>query len=279
MYFKKLKKIQCAFLKGLFEDGSVNIKRGVFDHIEFCSHNKKLIEQVRIMLLNFGIITTTNFRVGNYYLYIYKRDVRIFYKEIGFISFEKQENLLKCMKDCNRYSTNYRIPNIICRVRGYIHNLSKQELRKLSNRERELLRRESNLISEKALKDIMQKFELPDDLVNDIEYLIENVYLDEVSKIENTKKQCYCIEMPITHKFIQNGFIGSNCQGGQFKVVILVTPKAHTFMLNSNLLYVGESRAKEKCYHLGEIKTVNNALKKKENFDRKTMLYAFLKES
>lgn len=65
-------------------------------------------------------------------------------------------------------------------------------------------------------------------------------------------------------------------QGGQFKIVIIVTPKAHTFMLNSNLLYVGESRAKEKCYHLGEIKTVNNALKKKENFDRKTMLSIFL---
>lgn len=68
-------------------------------------------------------------------------------------------------------------------------------------------------------------------------------------------------------------------QGGQFKVVILLTPKAHTFMLNSNLLYVGESRAKEKCYHLGEIRTVNNALKKKENFDRKTMLGTFLIES
>ena len=68
-------------------------------------------------------------------------------------------------------------------------------------------------------------------------------------------------------------------QGGQFKVVILVTPKAHTFMLNSNLLYVGESRAKEKCYHLGEIRTVNNALKKKENFDRKTMLGIFLQVS
>ena len=48
-------------------------------------------------------------------------------------------------------------------------------------------------------------------------------------------------------------------------------------MLNSNLLYVGESRAKEKCYHLGEIRTVNNALKKKENFDRKTMLQIFMK--
>lgn len=68
-------------------------------------------------------------------------------------------------------------------------------------------------------------------------------------------------------------------QGGQFKVVILVTPRSHTFMLNSNLLYVGISRAKEKCYHLGEIKTVNNALKKKENFDRKTLLGGFLQAS
>jgi len=66
-------------------------------------------------------------------------------------------------------------------------------------------------------------------------------------------------------------------QGGQFKVVILLTPKAHTFMLNSNLLYVGESRAKERCFHIGEVKTVNTALKKKENFDRKTMLKDFLK--
>ncbi len=68
-------------------------------------------------------------------------------------------------------------------------------------------------------------------------------------------------------------------QGGQFKVVILVTPRSHTYMLNSNLLYVGISRAKEKCYHLGEVKTINNALKKKENFDRKTMLGTFLEVS
>ena len=31
-------------------------------------------------------------------------------------------------------------------------------------------------------------------------------------------------------------------QGGQFKVVILITPRSHTFMLNSNLLYIGISR-------------------------------------
>ena len=46
-------------------------------------------------------------------------------------------------------------------------------------------------------------------------------------------------------------------------------------MLNSNLLYVGVSSAKEKCYHLGEVRTVNNALKKKENFDKKDIIRWF----
>lgn len=67
-------------------------------------------------------------------------------------------------------------------------------------------------------------------------------------------------------------------QGGEFKQVIFITPSAHTYMLNSNLLYVGISRAKENCYHLGEVRTINIALKKKENFDRKTLLQNFLKE-
>ena len=42
--------------------------------------------------------------------------------------------------------------------------------------------------------------------------------------------------------------------------------------------YVGVSRAKERCYHLGEIRTVNMALKKKENFDRKTLLLTLLNQ-
>jgi len=67
-------------------------------------------------------------------------------------------------------------------------------------------------------------------------------------------------------------------QGGEFKAVILVTPKAHTFMLNSNLLYVGVSRAKQTCFHVGEARTVNLALKKKENYDRKTLLLEFLQK-
>lgn len=65
-------------------------------------------------------------------------------------------------------------------------------------------------------------------------------------------------------------------QGGSAKVIILLTPSSHTFMLNSNLLYVGLTRMKEKCYHIGSSKTVNISIKKKENFNRRTFMQGLL---
>jgi exodeoxyribonuclease V alpha subunit len=66
-------------------------------------------------------------------------------------------------------------------------------------------------------------------------------------------------------------------QGGQAKVAIIITPKAHTFMLNSNLIYVAQTRAKEKVFHFGEVETVNRAIKKKADFNRETYLLDLLK--
>ncbi len=65
-------------------------------------------------------------------------------------------------------------------------------------------------------------------------------------------------------------------QGGSAKNIILITPKAHTYMLNANLMYVGQSRSEYRCYHLGEPKTINLAIKKKENLNRKTHLKELL---
>lgn len=65
-------------------------------------------------------------------------------------------------------------------------------------------------------------------------------------------------------------------QGGSAKIVVLISPSAHTFMMNSNLLYVGLTRTKERCYHLGNIDTINRSVKKKENFNRKTFMLKML---
>ena len=50
-------------------------------------------------------------------------------------------------------------------------------------------------------------------------------------------------------------------------------------MLNSNLLYVAVTRAKEKCYLISDLITFGRAIKKKENFTRQTWLYDLLKEN
>lgn len=68
-------------------------------------------------------------------------------------------------------------------------------------------------------------------------------------------------------------------QGGGFKTVILCTPQSHIFMLNSNLLYVGLTRMKQKLYHLGSLQTVNQSVKKKANLTRHTFMQDLLKNS
>ena len=67
-------------------------------------------------------------------------------------------------------------------------------------------------------------------------------------------------------------------QGGCAKIVILITPSCHAFMLSSNLLYVGITRATEKVYHLGDAQTVNRVVHKKVDFKRETSLLNMLKE-
>lgn len=61
-------------------------------------------------------------------------------------------------------------------------------------------------------------------------------------------------------------------QGSSIKQVITIAPRAHTFMMNSNLLYVAVTRARERVYMLGNIITINRAIKKKENLQRNTWL-------
>jgi ATP-dependent exoDNAse (exonuclease V) alpha subunit len=68
-------------------------------------------------------------------------------------------------------------------------------------------------------------------------------------------------------------------QGGNAKNVILVTMPEHERNLNSNLMYVGQSRAREKVCHVGSYATVNRALLVKAENDRKTHLKQLLMEA
>ena len=47
-------------------------------------------------------------------------------------------------------------------------------------------------------------------------------------------------------------------------------------MMNSNLLYVGVTRTKDRCFHLGNSASINRAINKKENYKRKTFMFDML---
>ena len=68
-------------------------------------------------------------------------------------------------------------------------------------------------------------------------------------------------------------------QGSSIKNVILCTPRSHAFMLSNNLVYTGLTRATDKCFHLGQIATVNAAVKKKANLERNTFMQGLLSKT
>lgn len=66
-------------------------------------------------------------------------------------------------------------------------------------------------------------------------------------------------------------------QGSQNKVIIFCAPSSHTFMLSNNLVYTALSRAEKVAYHLSDYKTMNYAMNKSENKNRRTQLCDLLK--
>lgn len=67
-------------------------------------------------------------------------------------------------------------------------------------------------------------------------------------------------------------------QGSSIDNVILVTPKSDMFILNSNLIYVGCTRTRKRCYHFSSVDAMKMAIRKKQNFSRKTFMQQMLKE-
>lgn len=61
-------------------------------------------------------------------------------------------------------------------------------------------------------------------------------------------------------------------QGGQADEVIIVLPENSYFMLNSNMIYTAITRARKKCYLIGNFKEINKAAKRQANYSRKTMI-------
>lgn len=118
---------------------------------------------------------------------------------------------------------------------------------------------------------------------SDLKTLIANGEMGIIKKIENGYALIDFDGVLIQYykddfKNIVLGYIISihKSQGGGAKVVILLTPRAHTFLLSGNLSYVALTRTKERCFHLGDSRLVNSLVHKKDELKRNTFLFELL---
>lgn len=193
--------VQKSFIRGLFEDGTVNIRDRRVDHIAWATKYEDMAKTVQTMLLRFGMVTTRMlvkskykgsereiWRVG-----LYGQAARLFRDTIGFISAfkqgrlvageyapEGQQNAIPVRKDDPRLKAN-RWAHQNGNYRGYV---SRETVQKLGGFNEEL------------------KF-----------------YHDRVSSIEPYQGPAYCVTVPSASRFLQNGCDGANSKGKEWSVV------------------------------------------------------------
>jgi hypothetical protein len=84
---------QRAFLRGLFEDGSVHTKCGHFSNIEWSTSSEKMGRTVQTMLLRLGMVAARRHVRNGWRLYISGQDAARFRDTVGFVCEAKQQKL------------------------------------------------------------------------------------------------------------------------------------------------------------------------------------------
>ncbi|MBN1280920.1 MAG: DNA gyrase subunit A [Candidatus Thermoplasmatota archaeon] len=209
-----------SFLRGLFEgDGSVSYKvdrrhGGKSIELTYLSKSKSLIQQLKTVLLNFGIISTLPYkdkRCPCYKLIISDvSNIRKFHDAIGFSSSKKQKRLARVITlNTTRMSKNDFIPYLS----NYLRSKYNDPLFHRHNYDRyNTLRRNYRLLLKKL--DVSDK-ELIDDILRS-EYFFNQVYEIEPTSEEKTVYSLR-VDSPC-HSYVANGFINHNTEAKMAKI-------------------------------------------------------------
>lgn len=267
--------IQRSFLRGLFEDGTVNIKDGLFDHIEFATVYESLSNKLKVLLLRLGIVTGYYNKVQqnciSYHLYIYKGFVTEF-KKIGFISNFKNNRLVDVEDTYNSKYVVYLTDFIISSLERYKKEIIDATYKGIFNKIKQ--RRK---ISKDTIRKIIHV--LPESYIKDILQDTLTWHYTHIKKVEYLESETYCVEVPGHNRFLQNGFEGSNCQGSGLPCVIVIIHKSHSWMHSRSLLYTGVTRAKQTAIIIGDTWGINNCLSRVETDTRRTFLEVFYNDN
>lgn len=232
------KKVVAEYLRAYFEgEGSVNV-----GGIEISTASEKMSQQLQVVLLNFGIVCNRsmsmksatngkNIKRPYYRLFISGNNIDIFFKEIGFISKEKNDKLNNIV-GIKRNTNINTIPYIKEKIRG-LYNIVKLTNRPVKSKDRgkgalgilgeklsfKMLGHWIHQVSYERLNYILDNLkpkldELPVEFKNvykKLEHIYKyNFFYDSIKEITIGKSQTYDFEVSGDHCFFSNGFISHN---------------------------------------------------------------------
>lgn len=201
---------QVSFLRGLFDGGGSGMRSG---KVTYASSSKKLIKQLQIMLLNFGIVGAIypkeeKMSDNTAYILDLLGDSRKFYEEIGFSISRKQENL--------RYVSERRSDTIPYQ-REFLRKLYGIGQSKEGGHWKKYSMHSQNSphsVSRKILKEILVDFKVhkDHDAYKKIAENLDNDYVwVKVTKKESKRTQkTYDLHVPETNAYVANGFVVHN---------------------------------------------------------------------
>lgn len=207
------KPIVVEFLRGYFEcDGHI---RPDCRQIDISSASKKLIQQLQVVLLNFGVVsrryTDTHKKESRSYerLYITGEDVDSFKKEIGFISPRKRDGqVFPIKKNTNKNLIPFgkeRIKEIKKTLLTLVPLLVKKQQKRTSEQ----------LISQEAMAECLAHiratiYKVAEEIEKAERLCNRQIFWDRVSGINKGLAQTVDVTIPSTHTFFGNGFINHN---------------------------------------------------------------------
>ena len=204
------KEVVISFFKTYFEgDGSISYSRKMIE-LSCCSKSEKLINEIQILMLRFGIDSFKRFDkyklIWKLYLRGYRNILR-FYKELGFISDYKNKKLEFVVYNYKKDSSLFDyVPFISDYVRNKTNSafVTKHNFDRYNNMKNNYKEISSILLSE-TRTDYSQLFEY---------FLTYNYLFDKVVKVEEIGVQkVYSLKVESNcHSFISNGFISHNTE-------------------------------------------------------------------
>ncbi|MFO7677163.1 MAG: DNA gyrase subunit A [Thermoplasmatota archaeon] len=221
---KAKKELVAIFLRALFVgDGSVRLKTdkrhgGKSIELTYNSKSKKLIYQLKTLLLNFGIVTTLPYvdKRNNCYKLIISdiSNIKRFKEEIGFAC-SKKSNILDKVTSINadRMSKNDYIPFLSEYLRNkYDHQVIKKYNFDRYNKLREKYDILANIVDsvDKKLLDELLKY---------------NYFFNQVKSIKPTTKEKNVYSLRVDsncHSYIANGFTNHNTESRLAKISALM---------------------------------------------------------